>query len=57
MDKKAQVAFEYLLTVLFSIIMVVAAAVLLDTIRVIAQVAKAQIITYREETITSLIGD
>ena len=57
MDKKGQVAFEYLLTVLFSIIMVVAAAVLLDTIRVIAQVAKAQIITYREETITSLIGD
>ena len=50
-------AFEYLLTVLFSMILVVAAAILLDTIRVVSQVAKAKIITYREETITSLIGD
>ncbi|MBU1120875.1 MAG: hypothetical protein ABIE23_01485 [archaeon] len=55
MDEKAQVSIEYLLTILFGIILVMAAAILLDNLRVVAQSARAEILTQREKTIASLI--
>ena len=55
MEEKAQVSFEYLLTALFGIILAIAAAVLIDTIRTISTVAQGKILAYREETISALM--
>ena len=54
MEEKAQVSFEYLLTALFGIILAIAAAVLIDTMRGISTVAQGQILTYRDSTISAL---
>jgi uncharacterized protein (UPF0333 family) len=55
MENKAQVSIEYLLSVLFSIVLVMAAAILLDTLRALAQTAKATLLRVRESTIETLI--
>ena len=55
MEEKAQVSIEYLLSVLFGIVLVLAAAILLDNLRVQSQTARARILDYRERTISSLI--
>ena len=55
MEEKAQVAFEYLLTALFGIMLAIAAAMIIDTIRSISTVAQAKILQYREETIGALM--
>ena len=55
MEEKAQVAFEYLLTALFGIMLAIAAAMLIDTVRGISTVAQAKILQYREETIGALM--
>ncbi len=55
MENKGQVSVEYLLSVLFAIILVIAAAILLDNIRVITQVAKSRIVSYREDMVISLL--
>ena len=54
MEERAQVSFEYLLTALFGIILAIAAAVLIDTIRNIAVVAQGKILDYRDSTIVAL---
>jgi uncharacterized protein (UPF0333 family) len=56
MDFKAQVSIEYLLTLLFSIILVMAAVVFLDSLRMISATSKAKMIEAREETISAVIG-
>lgn len=55
MDNKAQVSFEYLIIALFGIMLAMAAALLIESIRGVAQTAKTKIISYREETISSLM--
>lgn len=55
MEEKAQVSIEYLLSVLFSIVLVMAAAILLDTLRALAQTSKATVLRVRESTIETLI--
>jgi len=54
MEERAQVSFEYLLTALFGIILAIAAAILIDTIRGISQVAQSKILAYRDSTISAL---
>ena len=54
MEETAQVSFEYLLTALFGIILAIAAAALVDTIRGIAGVAQGEILNYRDATISAL---
>jgi uncharacterized protein (UPF0333 family) len=54
MEEKAQVSFEYLLTALFGIVLAIAAAVLIDTIRSISSVAQGRILEYRDSTISAL---
>ena len=56
MESRGQVSLEYLLTILFAIILAIAAAVLALNLSSISQVAKTKILTYREEIISSLMG-
>ncbi|MBI4053595.1 MAG: hypothetical protein HY394_06185 [Candidatus Diapherotrites archaeon] len=55
MDERGQTAFEYLLTALFGILLAIAAALLINAIVSVATKAQADILTYRSETITSLM--
>ncbi len=55
MDNKGQVSIEYLLTALFGIMLAMAAAVLIETLRGVALNARAEILTNRERTIASLL--
>ena len=56
MDKRAQVAVEYLIMALFGIMLAMAAALLIDTIRNVAIAAQTQVLDYRQKTIESLLG-
>ena len=56
MDERAQVSLEYLLTVLFSVVLAMIAAIMALNITQIADVAKTKILSYREDAIASLLG-
>ena len=56
MDSRAQVSIEYLLTLLFAIMLVIAASVLAISLQNSALVAQKRVIDAREETINSLMG-
>ena len=51
LDQKAQVSLEYLLTVMFAIVLAVAAAVLVLNLTGLSQQAKAKILEYRTNLI------
>ncbi len=50
-DNRAQVSVEYLLMATFAIILAVAAALAIDTLRGVADRAQAQALQFRENTI------
>ncbi len=56
MDNKAQISFEYLLTVTFALVLVVAAVVVALNLANLSQLAKTRILEAREETISSIMG-
>ena len=56
MDRKAQVSLEYLLTILFSVVLAMIVAVMALNITQISTVAQTKILDFREETIASLLG-
>jgi uncharacterized protein (UPF0333 family) len=56
MDCRAQISFEYLVLATFAIILAIAAALLLDTLRTISLSSQAKILNYRNKTITSILG-
>jgi uncharacterized protein (UPF0333 family) len=56
MDCKAQVSFEYLLTIMFAILLVLGAAVLIMSLESIAQTAQTKILEIRDNTITALMS-
>ena len=56
LDSKAQVSLEYLLTVMFAIVLAAAAAVLALNLSGLAQQAKAKILSYRETMIAQLMS-
>jgi len=56
MDSRAQTSFEYLLTVAFGIVLVIAALLIALQLNSIAAAQKAKIIDYRSSTIGSLIN-
>ncbi|MFH0715031.1 MAG: hypothetical protein V1847_04985 [Candidatus Diapherotrites archaeon] len=56
MDSKGQVSFEYLLTLGFAVVLVVAASVLALNAAGVAQVAQTKILAIREQAIASLVG-
>jgi uncharacterized protein (UPF0333 family) len=55
MDSKAQVSFEYLLTVAFGILLVVAALVIALQLNDVAAKSQAKLKDYRASMISSLI--
>lgn len=55
MNSRAQTSFEYLLMVTFGILLVVAAAVLLNGLNAVALAARAKLLNYREQAIASLL--
>lgn len=55
MDCKGQVSLEYLLTVLFSVILAMIAATLALSITQISDVATTKITAYRDSAIASLL--
>ncbi|MFH1224475.1 MAG: class III signal peptide-containing protein [Candidatus Diapherotrites archaeon] len=55
MDSKGQVSFEYLLMVLFAVIMVMAATVIAFNLQIVSGKAKEMMITERDGTISSLM--
>ncbi len=56
MDEKGQVSVEYLLTVLFSVVLAMIAAILAINITQVADAAKARITAYRSASISALLG-
>lgn len=55
MDSRAQTSFEYLLSVAFGIILVLAAFMIALQMKALADNAKADILRYRESTIQSML--
>ncbi|MDD5148262.1 MAG: hypothetical protein PHH08_02245 [Candidatus ainarchaeum sp.] len=56
MDCRAQVSFEYLILATFAIVLAIAAALLLDSLRTVSLSTKADILNYRNKTISSIMG-
>ena len=56
MNEKGQVSVEYLLTVLFSVVLAMIAAILAINVTQVADAAKARITSYRSSAISALLG-
>jgi uncharacterized protein (UPF0333 family) len=56
MEIRAQISFEYLLTVTFALVLVLAAIVIAMNLGSLSQTAKTRILEAREETISSIMG-
>lgn len=56
MDEKAQVSLEYLITVLFSVVLAMIVAIMALNITQIADVARTKILAYRDDTIAAFLG-
>ena len=56
MDSRGQTSFEYLLMVLFAVLLVIAATVIAMSLVSIAQVAQVKTIQYRDGTVGSLLS-
>ena len=56
MDSKAQVSFDYLVTITFAISLTLAVAIIIVVISGLAHDAQARILNAREETISSVLG-
>ncbi len=54
-EEKAQVAFEYLLTAVFAIMLAIAAALIVQTFQGIAAQAQSEILDTREQTINQIL--
>lgn len=55
MDNRAQVSIEYLLLALFGVSLAAIAAMVIDGISSVAQSAQGRILSYRHQTIASLL--
>jgi len=56
MEQRAQISFEYLITVTFAIMLVIAAAIIATQVLQIGQVAEAKIAQNRDNTISTLMS-
>lgn len=57
LDNKAQVSFDYLLTVTFGIIIAIFAAILALNIGSIAELAQERVLNYREDMLEGLTSE
>ena len=55
MEQRAQVSFEYLITVTFALLLVLAASVIALQVVAVSNVAQQQILESRDSTISSLL--
>lgn len=55
MEQRAQVSFEYLITVTFALLLVLAASVIALQVVTVSNVAQQQILESRDSTISSLL--
>jgi hypothetical protein len=55
MEEKAQVSFEYLLTAVFSIIIAVSAALMIEALRTLAFQAQSEIMSVRARVIENIM--
>ncbi len=53
---KAQVSMEYLLTILFGVILAIIVAIMALNLTQIADIAKTKILAYRDDAISSFMG-
>jgi len=53
---KAQVSMEYLLTILFGVILAIVVAIMALNLTQIADIAKTKILAYRDDAISSFMG-
>lgn len=56
MDSKAQVSFDYLITITFAVALTIAVAVVITIVSGIANDAQARVLNAREETISSIMA-
>ncbi len=56
LNQKAQVSLEYLLTVMFAIVLAVTAAALVLNLSGVSQQAKAKVLEYRDTLIAQLLS-
>lgn len=56
MDTSGQVSFEYLLMVMFAVLLVIAATIIAMSLISVAQAAQGRMIEYRDGTISSLLA-
>ncbi|MFH1586394.1 MAG: hypothetical protein ABID38_00895 [Candidatus Diapherotrites archaeon] len=56
MNNRAQVSLEYLISIGFVLVLVLVASVVTMNLASIANVAQAKILSFRSETIESLMG-
>jgi len=56
MEQRAQISFEYLITVTFAIILVIAAAIIATQVLQIGTTAEAKIAQNRDDTIRTLLS-
>ncbi len=54
-EERAQVSFEYLLTAVFAIMLAIAAAAVLETVRQLALQAQADILTIRARVLEDIL--
>jgi len=55
MEERAQVAFEYLLTAAFAIMLAVFSALIVETLRSVAMQAQADILTTRARVVENIM--
>jgi len=55
MEEKAQVSFEYLLMAVFGILLAIAAAVVVETLRTMAVEAQTEILNTRSQVIENIM--
>ena len=56
MNERAQVSLEYLISIGFVLVLVLVATIVTMNLASIANVAQAKILSYRSETIETLMG-
>lgn len=53
-DKKAQVSLEYLVIIVFGVMLVIITGIMIINLNILISLAKAKILNYRDNILTSL---
>ena len=53
-DKKAQVSLEYLVIIVFGVMLVIITGIMIINLNILVSLAKAKILNYRDNILTSI---